>query len=422
MRYFPIRSIGLLMAVGLWLSAPCGMARVTDANGPAAVSSPVTAVATAGVLRQLKAYDYEENSENTLKQVRLSIPEDLTMVRGILVVSNPSGGDTRDWTREVWYSEFLYLHDFAFLGAKGFNSHTESVQVMEHALKQIAADAHHPELVNVPYVATGFSAGGGFASRLLVEAPDRVIASVPVSARLNFTGLMPASVPLHTPALVISGGMEKFDAVVEPVLEAYRPKGAQFGWMTVQNSGHSRYGQEVLAMPLLDTAVRLRYPPNGDVYKGPVKLLPLDPERGWVADNTTWQSGLTRIAPAKSFKGAVGKSSWLPTEDIAFLYRAYATYDRPLTITSPSTNESKQRVWEAGSNVPLVVDDTRFPGWRKLEFYDGAHKLGEITGGAPKFTALNLTPGYHAFSILSTDAQGNVRPSNPVLVVVRKMP
>ena len=129
---------------------------------------------------------------------------------------------------------------------------------------------------------------------------------------------------------------------------------------------------------------------------------------------------MTSISPAKQFNGDIGKSSWLPGEDVAFIYRAYASYDRPLTITSPQTSAS--RVWDAGANVPVVVDDAKFAGWKKLEFYDGAHKLGEITQGPAQFTAMNLQPGYHAFSVLGTDAQGNVRPSNPVLVVVRKLP
>ena len=34
-------------------------------------------------------------------------------------------------------------------------------------------------------------------------------------------------------------------------------------------------------------------------------------------------------------------------------------------------------------------------------------------------TATNLTPGYHVFSVLGTDAQGNLRTSNPALVVVQ---
>ena len=66
-----------------------------------------------------------------------------------------------------------------------------------------------------------------------------------------------------------------------------------------------------------------------------------------------------------------------------------------------------------------MVDASRFPNWKKLAFYDRAKKLGEISQGTTKFTAKNLTPGYHVFSVLGTDAQGNLRTSNPALVVVQ---
>lgn len=391
-----------------------------EADAPGAVQTPPT---PATVQRQYKSYDYQETAENMLKQVRLTIPEGLTTVRGILVVGNGLSGDTRDGYKEVWYGEFLFLHDFAFLGAKGFTSHVESVQVMQHALQQFAKDANHPELVNVPYATTGFSAGGGFASRLLVEVPDRVIASVPVSSRLNFTGVTPNAAHQRTPACIITGETERtLPAVIDPVLAANRPQGALFGWMTIQGGGHTRTGQEVLAMPLLDAAVRLRYPADGDVRTGPLTLKTLDPDSGWVADNTTWKSGLTSIAPAKQFKGDLKQSSWLPTEDIAVIYRAYATYNKPLTITAPSAGTSGTRVWDEGSDLAITVDDTKFANWKKLELYDGAQKITEITQGPAQFTAKNLTAGYHVFSILGTDPQGNIRPSNPVLVVVRKLP
>ena len=132
-------------------------------------------------------------------------------------------------------------------------------------------------------------------------------------------------------------------AVVEPVLAEYRPKGALWGWMAVPGIGHEFNGQEVLAMPMLDAAVRLRYPADGDVRKGPVKLKPIDPKSGWIADNTTWKSGLAAIAPAKDFKGDITKSSWLLNEDIAFICKAYATHDWPLKITSPSNMSAKER-------------------------------------------------------------------------------
>jgi hypothetical protein len=372
--------------------------------------------------RKYESYEYREAG----KTVRLTMPEGLAVVRGILVVGPYAGADSRELYREVWYREFMHLHDFAFLGAQSFSSHAENVRVMQNALKQIAADSKHPELVNAPYVATGFSAGGGFASRLLVEDPDKVIASVIVGSRLNLTGVTPTAAHLGTPMLIINGEHEHTEheeggmaAVVVPVLAKCRPKGALWGWMAVPGIGHERDGQEVLAMPMLDAAVRLRYPADCDVRKGPVKLMPVDPKSGWIADNTTWKSGLTAIAPAKEFKGDLGKSSWVLNEDLAFIYRAYATYNRPLKISSPHTD--RDQVWDAGSRVTILVDASRFAGWKKLELYDGARKMDELTRGPAKFTVKDLKAGYHAFSVLGTDGQGNMRPSNPVLVVVRNL-
>ena len=355
---------------------------------------------------------------------RLVVPDGLEVVRGILVVGPYSGGDSRDYHQQVWYREFLNLHGFAFLGAKDFYLH--DYKVLQNALKQLAADSKHPELANVPYAATGFSAGGGFARRLLMADPGRLIAAVIVGSTLKLNG-KPMAAHLGTPVCVINGDLERepgeaggMARALEPVLAEYRPKGARWGWMAVQGVGHEFAGQEVLAMPILDAAVRLRYPADGDVRKGPVKLKPVDLESGWVADNTSWKSGLTVITPAKKFKGDVVKSSWLLNEDLAYVYRAYATHDRPLKITSPSRDAAKDEVLDTGASVTIKVDDSRFAGWKKLELYDGAKKVGELAKGPAEFTVKDLKAGYHAFSVLGTDGQGNIRPSNPVLVVVRR--
>jgi hypothetical protein len=117
----------------------------------------------------------------------------------------------------------------------------------------------------------------------------------------------------------------------------------------------------------------------------------------------------------------VAKSSWLLNEDIAFIYRAYATHDWPLKITSPSHMSAKSEVFDAGSVVTIRVDDSKFADWTKLELYDGATKVGELTKGPAKFTVKDLKAGYHAFSVLGTDGKRTIRPSNPVLVVVREL-
>ena len=323
----------------------CITARATDAASRSAVSPPVTCTVQRKLERRSKSYDYEETAEGMLKQVRLTIPEGLATVRGILVVTNPAGGDTRDWHRRAWYGEFLYLHDFAFLGAKGFTSHIESLQVMDKALQSFAKEADRPELLHAPLATTGFSAGGGFGSRQVVDATDRVIGAVLVSGALRVPDDPKLDI-LATPVCVTSGEREEALAkLMGPLLETYRPKDALFAWMTVQGAAHQMVGQEVLAMPFLDAAVRLRYPAAADPRKGPVQLKALDPAQGWIADNTTWKQGLTSITPAGLFKGPLGKSSWLPTEDLAFIYPAtrsralghsrYARRRRPPALWPP---------------------------------------------------------------------------------------
>jgi hypothetical protein len=203
-------------------------------------------------------------------------------------------------------------------------------------------------------------------------------------------------------------------------LNTYRPAGALYAFTPTFGHGDEYCGQEVIAMPYLEVALKLRYPSTGDVRVAPLKLKPLDPMSGWVADNTTWKSGLTSICPTRLYRGDMAHSSWLLNQDIACIYRAYSTFNRPLTITWPAQNSIYAPVQAAGSSVTILVDASKFAGWKKLEFYDGATLLGSITSGATQFKATNLTPGFHTFSVLGTDSSGNVRTSNPAMVAVHQ--
>ena len=82
----------------------------------------------------------------------------------------------------------------------------------------------------------------------------------------------------------------------------------------------------------------------------------------------------------------------------------------------------RDQVLDAGSSVTISVDDSKFAGWTKLELFDGARKVGERLKGPVEFKVKDLKTGYHAFSVLGADGKGNIRTSNPVLVVVRSKP
>jgi dienelactone hydrolase len=371
---------------------------------------------------QLQAYTVYDHTEGEHK-FRMVVPRNPASIRGILVVGPYSGGDSRDYHEQVWYREFLNMHHFAFLGASNYYMHDYAV--LQKALRHFAAATGHPELVHAPFAATGFSAGGGFTRKLMHADPNRVIAGVVVGSTMKLAGPL-TDEHRRVPMLVINGELERDPGEgpgmakhLEPVLAEQRPKGARWGWMAVQGVGHEFAGQEVLSMPVLDAAVRMRLPADADPRKGPVVLNTLAHDAGWVADNTTWFSGLTAVVPAGRFSGDRTRSSWLLSKDTAYLYRAYATFNNPLKITSPDRDFARSNLVAAGSSITITVDDSRFSGWKRLELYDGANRVGELTQPPARFTASALKQGYHAFSVLGTGSDGTIRTSNPVLVVVR---
>ena len=424
---------------------------------PAAVQATpgvTSSVVTVGDDRYT-VYDYDDLKARNYSFV---IPEGLKTVRGLLVHGCYSGGDSRyDWKDCEYYRQFMHLHGFAYVGSTGTAGPPNSVprsspvddsakarhraifDAFEESVSVIAAASRHPELVNAPYVGVGFSAGGGYSLNLMVFAPEKTIAAVSYCSPYNFKRRVTLPVSdalLSVPSISITGEQEGFNAPLAPevdpgtgparideVFVPYRPKGGEYAWLERQDAGHAYFEnrQDVLGMPFLDAAVRARYPKAGDVTKGPIKLLNIDPATGWIADNTTWKSGLTKIYPAQDFKGDLGHSSWLQNEDLAFIYRAYSTYDKPLSITSPGNCWPTMPALDPGASVPIIVDASKLPNWKTMAFYDGAKKLAEITqGSATRFTAASLTPGYHVFSVLATDGDGTVRTADPKLVIVRR--
>jgi len=123
----------------------------------------------------------------------------------------------------------------------------------------------------------GFSAGGGFASTLMTMDPERTIAAGIIEARYNLTALLPPNPPppaaildaiLAIPSVLISGGKENTNVqggvskMVDEVFVPFRPKGAEYAWMVLPDYGHeyAENRQDLLIMPLMDLAVRTRYP------------------------------------------------------------------------------------------------------------------------------------------------------------------
>src|ERR1051325_10526928 len=181
---------------------------------PSAQAAPKMSSSTVTVSNcQYTVYDY---ADPATKKFRVVIPERLKTVRGLLVQCNYAGGDSRqDWTFCTYYREFMHLHGFALVASAGDPSHVKAFRGFRDCLQMVSVASKHPELVNAPYAAVGFSAGGGFASTLITMDPERTIAPGIIEARYNFTAFLPPNplpfaavldAVLAIPSVLISGG------------------------------------------------------------------------------------------------------------------------------------------------------------------------------------------------------------------------
>src|SRR5262249_27311911 len=145
------------------------------------------------------------------------------------------------------------LHDFGLVASAGDIPHLKAFQAFRDCLQMVSVASRHPELVNAPYAAVGFSAGGGFASTLITMDPERTISAGIIEARYNFTAFLPPNPPpsaavLHAvlaiPSVLISGGKGNTNMqtgvfkMVDEVFVPFRPKGAEFAWMVLPAYGH----------------------------------------------------------------------------------------------------------------------------------------------------------------------------------------
>jgi hypothetical protein len=168
----------------------------------------------------------------------------------------------------------MLLHDFALVASAGDIPHVKAFPAFRNCLERVSVDSRHPELVNAPYATVGFSAGGGFASTLMTMDPEKTIAAGIIGARYNFTRITPPppAALLGIPSVLITGEEEQLNDSqlpndpnphkVDDVFVPYRLMGGQYAWMEKQGLGHeyAENRQDLLITPLMDLAVRTRYP------------------------------------------------------------------------------------------------------------------------------------------------------------------
>jgi hypothetical protein len=170
-------------------------------------------------------------------------------------------------------------------------------------------------------------------------------------------------------------------------------------------------------LPFFAEAIRLRYPAGqAPTAASGVTLLPVNEADGWLADQTTWKTGLTTIAPYAEYPANKLQAGWLLNESVAAAYRSFSTYDSPAQLTFVDA-PVKPWPWGAlpGSQTPstlkLQLDLIGLAGWTKIELLNYATPVLALAPAAAQGNTLVLDvpiprPGVYGFSALITGADG----------------
>jgi hypothetical protein len=255
----------------------------------------------------------------------------------------------------------------------------------------------HPELKNVPLFASGNSAQGRYAFGLAMSRPDRSIgfcANVPA----GLSPMQPTAEQRAVPGMFFAGEVDALvpdgiNSSVAPLMRYARPRGAPWAKIEVQGMGHETRRVYHICYSFFFKMLEARLPKDWDPRAGRPTLVPLVESAGYIADDATWTSGLTKFYSYDTFPGDKrgGNTSWLPDEYMAYLHRAYTSRDSVLGIT----DSEGEFLWNAaiimserksGETFTLEGDASKYPNWTKLELFDGNKKLQEKTGGGATFS------------------------------------
>ncbi len=340
---------------------------------------------------------YDFRDAEGVMMIKLWVPPNVETVRGIFISGHGGGGgDSRNFARDENLRAFAARLGFGVAGLHNFPGrrvYNDGAPVFFKALDAFAQMGHHPELANVPFVMYGSSNGGAATYGFVNYAPERAICFV-ANVSAGYNPETPVEEALQVPGIFIIG---KFDALIgergirrtQDLITAVRDKGALWSW-ALELKGHEDGHSFDIYMKLVEQAVKLRYPEKANPSDGPVTLTRLKEKNGWLTNLESWGTGLTEIASYSDYKDNQTTAGWLLNKDLAYVYRSLATHHNPLEIkvrefdrtynphTDPGTMFSLGGpVANPGDEITISCETGNLDAWTKIEFFNGAEKLGE---------------------------------------------
>ncbi len=366
---------------------------------------------------QGSVYDFATGDRAT----RLWIPPGLDTIRGIFIYGNGAGGDSRGEVSIPWNQVFAYEHGFAMIATSMWgNLSGREISIWDSHLASLAALSGHLELVNAPWAPIGFSNGGQMSYGFNALRPDKTIAFV-TNKGCCYNISLPSAAALNTPGILIAGELDTAlrRNNIKALFDNNRPRGALWSW--VEQEGEAHCGRaDALILPFMAEAIRLRYPAGQlPTATHGVTLNSISESSGWLTDQSTWKSGLTQIAAYEDYPGIKQNAGWLLNENVAFIYRAFATYDRDAKLLFDLPYDLEAWVGLAREPLSLKLDLIAATDWSQLTLYNYAEPVLEFDRTSVVESLLSLSVpipygGSYAFSALITHADGHDSTTNPL--------
>jgi hypothetical protein len=169
--------------------------------------------------------------------------------------------------------------------------------------------------------------------------------------------------------------------------------------------GHNWEGSWTPFTVFFQETTRLRYDTAPDAT-GKVTLKHLPFEQGWFGEYG-WKTDWPEIAPVKSFRGDTTKAIWLPSENMAHVWRAYQVEKPKVTLEV------------GGEPARLVLAATPPDGTTAVEFFDRSQSIGVAKSAPFSITTDRLRDGVRTVYAVATTAAGKT-PSRPITLAAGK--
>ncbi len=275
---------------------------------------------------------YDNYCPNSTHSLNLKIPKGVDVVKGILIRGNSGCSTTLYYIDDQLAYEFAKKINFAIMGTYNLGSleDSEEFELFEDCIYTFGNMSGHPELVDAPFLFFGHSNGGMMTHNYATLKPEKCIATL-VNSGGSYIESLPDIETLNVPSIFIAGEKD-WPGISDQIINHFyvnRPRGALWAHLIMQNRGHS-LGKETIKLYYLlaEEALKMRYPSDQSPINGPVSLIELTENSGWLSDSTTWKDGIIEIFEHGTYPNSFDSSSWHMSKDLAYLFAAHSTYDR----------------------------------------------------------------------------------------------